>query len=140
MLKSPGLADNGSQISSKTNCLFATLISLKENEKHPSEDQRRLPQTLGCGLGRFVMRYNDCKYPHIYLNVRIMRSLSKLFLVKLTYSRHLWHQPRGTNDLTNQHARNIPRDHQFPIQSFYYPWFDIIKYWKHSFRYLGPCV
>ena len=67
-LKCPGLADNGSQISSKTNCLFATLISLKENEKHPNEDQQRLPQTLGCGLDRFVMRYNDCKYPNTWLS------------------------------------------------------------------------
>ena len=81
-LKSPGLADNGAQISTKTNCLFATLISLKENEKHPNEDQQVLPQTLGCGLRRFVRRYNDCKYPHSYLNVRIRRSLRKFFLVK----------------------------------------------------------
>ena len=58
-------------ISSKTNCPFATPVSLQQNEKRPNEDQQRLPQTLGCGLGKFVRRYNDCKYPHSYVNVRI---------------------------------------------------------------------
>ena len=126
MLKSPGLADNASQVSSKTNCRFTTPLSFQRTEKHTNEDEQRLPQSLGCGLGRFVRRYNDCKYPHSYLNVRIGRSVRKFFLVKQTYSRHLWHQPRGTSDVTNQHARNIPRDHQFSIQSFYHAWFDII--------------
>ena len=59
-LKSPGLAGNASRVSWKTNCLFATLISSKGNEKHPNKDQQRPPQTLGGGLGSFVRRYNDC--------------------------------------------------------------------------------
>ena len=31
-----------------------THVSLQQNEKHPNEDQQRLPQTLGCGLGWLV--------------------------------------------------------------------------------------
>ena len=54
-----------SKISSKTNCLFATPVSSQQNEKHPNEVQQRLPKTPGSGLGRFVRRYSDCKYPHI---------------------------------------------------------------------------
>ena len=45
--------------------------TFQQNEKHPNENQQWLPQTIGCGLGRFLRRYNDCKYPHSYLNVRI---------------------------------------------------------------------
>ena len=81
-LKYPGLADKASQISNKTNCRFATPVSFQQKVKHPNEYQQRLPQTLGCGLGRFVRRYNDCNYPHSYLNVRIRRSRRKLYLVK----------------------------------------------------------
>ena len=71
-----------SQISSKTNSRFVTPVSFQRNEKHPDEDEQQLPQTLGCGLSRFVRRYNDCKYPHSYLNVRIRGSRRKLYLVK----------------------------------------------------------
>ena len=67
-LKCPGLTDNALQISSKTNCRFSTPVSFQRNERDPNEDQQWLPQTLGCGLGRFVRRYNDCKYPHTQLS------------------------------------------------------------------------
>ena len=83
-LKCPGLADNASQISSKTNWRFTTTLSFQRNEKYPNEDEQWLPQTLGCGLGRFVRRYNDCKYPHSYPNVRIRRRRRKFYFVKLT--------------------------------------------------------
>ena len=58
-LRCPGLADNGLKISRKTNSRFARPVTAQQNEKHPYEDQQRLPQTLGCELGRFVRRYND---------------------------------------------------------------------------------
>ena len=50
-----------SQISIKTNCLFATAVSSRQNKKYPNEDRKRL-FLLGSGLGRFVRRYNHCKY------------------------------------------------------------------------------
>ena len=55
----------------------------QQNEKRPNEDQQRLPQTLGCGVGRFVRRYNDWKYPHSYLNVRTRGSRRKFHLKTL---------------------------------------------------------
>ena len=78
-IKCHGLAVYASQISRKTNCLFARPVPSQQNKKHPNEDQQRLPQTLGCGLGRFVRRWNDRKYQHSYLNVRIRRSRRKLY-------------------------------------------------------------
>ena len=42
-IKCPGFADNASQISRKTNCLFARPVSSQQNKKHPKEDQQRLP-------------------------------------------------------------------------------------------------
>ena len=82
-LKFSGLAANFKHISNKTNCILATPVSSQQNEKHPNEDQQRLPQTLGCGLGKFVRRYNDCKYLHRYLNVRIRRRRKKFHLKTL---------------------------------------------------------
>ena len=35
---------------------FATPVFWQYNEKYPNEDQQRLPQSLGCGLGGFVRR------------------------------------------------------------------------------------
>ena len=67
----------------QTNCLFATPVSSQQNEKRRNEDQQRLPQTLGCGVGRFVRRYNDWKYPHSYLNVRTRGSRRKFHLKTL---------------------------------------------------------
>ena len=52
-------------------------VSSQQNEKHPNEGQQCLP---GCGLGEFVWRYNDGKYPHSYLNVRIRRNRRKFHL------------------------------------------------------------
>ena len=74
----------------------------QQNEKDPNEDQQRSPQTLGCGLGRFIRLFcNHCKYPHSYLNVR-MRSRRKFHLktlVKKIYT-------HAIRDITNF----IPRD------------------------------
>ena len=43
------------------------------------------------------------------------------FVTSQISTRFQCEQPRGTGDLTNQPTRNIPRDHQFHIQSFQYP-------------------
>ena len=61
----------------KQTVLLRRLFFLQQNVKHPNEGQQRLSQTLDCGLGMFVRRYNDCKYPHSYLNVKIRRILLK---------------------------------------------------------------
>ena len=49
----------------KQTAILRRKISSQQNDKHPNECQQRLPQTFGCHLGRFVRRYNHCKYPHI---------------------------------------------------------------------------
>ena len=87
------------------------------DEKYLNEGQQRLPQTLGCGLGRFVRLYNDPKYPHRYLNMRIRRrrrkfhlkNISKINILTPFATSHILQrgQRRGTSDLTNQHAKNI---------------------------------
>ena len=58
-------------------CFFTT------KRKTSKRRSTTLPQTLGCGVGRFVRRYNDCKYPHSYLNVRTRGSRRKFHLKTL---------------------------------------------------------
>ena len=46
----------------------------QNNEKYPNEDQQRLPQSLGCGLGGFVRRWNYCKYLQSFLDENMEKS------------------------------------------------------------------
>ena len=68
-----------SQISSETNCLLRR-GSLQQNEKHPNEDQQRLPQTLGL-LGDTVIA--NIHIAMSYLNVKIRRNRRKFHLKTL---------------------------------------------------------
>ena len=49
----------------ETALIFVTPVSSQQNDKRPNEDERRLPQTLGCGLGRFVRQYTIIGNIHI---------------------------------------------------------------------------